>query len=117
MRARKAFSKESYLVLIPSNFSEEPETGLKIDAYWLNFILGVFLMSTFDSNTIRAMRLVLEEVCSHIPASSTSARTFVASRILECASNGEETYEGLLAAGRKAVIEQFGHIDGSLAQQ
>ena len=68
-------------------------------------------MNQFGSETITKMRTVLEEVCSHIPQTQTSARTFVASQILECASSGEETYDGLLAAGRRAVIDQFGSVD------
>ena len=69
------------------------------------------MMNKFDNKTIAAMRSVLDEVCSHIPSNASSARTFVASRILECASKGEETYDGLLAAGRRAVIDQFGNAD------
>jgi len=71
-------------------------------------------MQQFEPKLISAMRTVFDEVCSHIP--STSARTFVAARILECASSGEETYEGLLAAGRRAVIDQFGSVDAIQAK-
>jgi hypothetical protein len=73
-------------------------------------------MQTFEPKLISAMRTVFDEVCSHIPSSSTSARTFVAARILECARSGEETYEGLLAAGRRAVIDQFGSVDAIQAK-
>jgi hypothetical protein len=68
-------------------------------------------MNSFNSETITVMRTVLEEVCSHLPSNSTSARSFVASRILECASKGDKTYDGLLAAGRRAVLDQFGNVD------
>jgi hypothetical protein len=68
-------------------------------------------MNKFDSKTIVAMRAVLEEVCSHIPPNSTTVRTFIASRILECASGGEETYDGLSAAGRRAALDRFGNAD------
>ncbi len=68
-------------------------------------------MSQLDSKTISAMRIILEDVCGHLPANSTAARTFVASRILECAHRGERTYDGLLDAARRAVIAQFGSID------
>jgi len=68
-------------------------------------------MNTFDSKTISAMRTVLDEVCSHIPANATAARAFIASRILEAARDGEETYDGLLAAGRRAVLDQFACVD------
>jgi hypothetical protein len=70
-------------------------------------------MNQFDPTTINAMRTVLDEVCSHVPAASVEARTYVASRILECASRGDRTYQGLLSAGRRAAIEQFGTIDGA----
>ena len=65
-------------------------------------------MSKFDPETVAAMRSVLEEVCSHIPARSTAARSFVAAKILECASNGNQSHDLLLDAGRRAVIDQFG---------
>ena len=68
-------------------------------------------MQLFEPKIITAMRTVFDEVCSHIPSNATSARTFVASRILECASKGVETFDGLLAAGRRAVIDQFGSVD------
>jgi len=68
-------------------------------------------MSKFDPETITAMRTVLDEVCSHIPAQSTAARTFVAARILECATSGKQSHDLLMEAGRRAVIEQFGSID------
>ena len=67
-------------------------------------------MNKFDSETVIAMRAVLEEVCRHLPSNSTSARAFIASRILERASGGERTYCALLEAGRRAVIDQFGTV-------
>lgn len=70
-------------------------------------------MDEFDNKTIKAMRTVLEEVCRHIPADSGEAQSFVASRILECAKQGERTHNGLLAAGRRAVIDQFGTINAA----
>ena len=73
-------------------------------------------MSDFGSDTIGVMRTVLDEVCSHIPRTSTDARTFVASRILECASKGDRSYDGLLRAGRRAVIEKFGTIEAVRTQ-
>jgi hypothetical protein len=68
-------------------------------------------MHEFKIDTIKAMQTILEEVCRHIPSNSSAARTFVATKILECAGSGDQTYEGLLAAGRRAVIDQFGNID------
>ena len=69
------------------------------------------MMNQFGSTTITTMRSVFNEVCSRIPPNSTSARVFVASQILKCASTGEQSYDDLLAAGRRAVIEQFGDVD------
>jgi hypothetical protein len=68
-------------------------------------------MQHFDNETIVTMRAALDEVCRHIPQNSTTARTFVATRILECAKAGAVTRHHLLDAGRRAVIEQFGNID------
>jgi len=68
-------------------------------------------MHEFKIDTIKAMQTILEEVCRHIPSNSSAARTFVATKILECAGSGDQTYEGLLAAGRRAVVDQFGNID------
>lgn len=68
-------------------------------------------VNRFDKTTISAMRTVLEEVCSHIPTNAVAARTVIAVKILDCASNGERSYEGLRAAGRRAVIDQFGNVD------
>jgi hypothetical protein len=66
----------------------------------------------FDSKTVADMRSILDEVCSHLPESSTEARTFVASRILECAKQGETTHAALLAAGRRAVLDRFASLEG-----
>jgi urease gamma subunit len=68
-------------------------------------------MSKFDAETIAAMQSVLREVCSHIPAQSTEARSFVAAKILECAKNGKQSHDLLLDAGRRAVIDQFGNLE------
>jgi hypothetical protein len=40
-----------------------------------------------------------------------AARTFVAAKILECASSGNQTRDLLVDAGRRAVIEHFGTFD------
>src|SRR4051795_6040339 len=72
-------------------------------------------MSQFDPETINVMRSVLEEVCSHIPAHATPARTFVAARILECASSGKQSHDLLMEAGRRAVIDQYGSMDAVLS--
>jgi len=71
----------------------------------------VATMSQFSTETVAAMRAALAEVCSHIPEQSTDARVFIASKILECAYQGEKTYDALLHAGRRAVIERFGTVN------
>jgi hypothetical protein len=68
-------------------------------------------MNRFDPETVAAMRSVLEEVCSHIPSGSTETRSFVASKLVECASQGHQSHDLLLNAGRRAVIDQFGNVD------
>ena len=68
-------------------------------------------MAQFDRNTIKAMQTALDDVCSHIPQKSVEARRFVASKMLECAGNGNRSRGALLAAGRRAVIDQFGSIE------
>jgi hypothetical protein len=60
-------------------------------------------MTQLDSTVISAMRTVLDDVCSHLPLSSTSIRTDVASRILQCAHGGEQTYDELKQAGLRAL--------------
>jgi hypothetical protein len=67
-------------------------------------------MSQFSAETVRAMRAALAEVCRHIPMHSADTRAFIASKILECAFQGEKTYDGLLQAGRRAVIARFGTV-------
>jgi hypothetical protein len=60
-------------------------------------------MAQLDSKTVSALRTVLDDVCGHLPVSSITARTFVASRILECAKTGEQTFEELRQAGLEAL--------------
>ena len=60
-------------------------------------------MIQLDSQIISALRTVLEDVCGHLPLNSTTARTFVASKILECAQGGQQTYDELKEAGQVAL--------------
>jgi len=60
-------------------------------------------MTQLDSKIISALQTVLNDVCSHLPANSTSARTLVASRILESAHSGQQTYEELREVGLQAL--------------
>jgi hypothetical protein len=65
-------------------------------------------MQQFEPKLISAMRTVFDEVCRHIPSNSTSARTFVVARILECASSGPRG----ASSGRSARgFDHFGSID------
>jgi hypothetical protein len=68
-------------------------------------------MQEFSRDTIKAVQAVLEEVCRHMPPNSNAARTFVASRILQCAGTGDQTYKGLLVAAHRALIDRFCSID------
>jgi hypothetical protein len=70
-------------------------------------------MNRFDPETIAAMRTALDEVCSHMPVDSISARTFVASRILECAGSGVTTLDDLKTAGKRAVLDRFTDTDAA----
>jgi hypothetical protein len=60
-------------------------------------------MTQLDSTVISALRTVLDDVCRHLPPGSVSLRTDVASRILQCAHVGEQTYEELRQAGLQAL--------------
>jgi hypothetical protein len=60
-------------------------------------------MSQLDSETISALRAVLEEVCGHLPLSSTTTRTVVASKILEQARGGDQRLDELRKAGLDAL--------------
>jgi len=64
-------------------------------------------MKQLAPETIVTVRAALDEVCRHIPVRSSSARTFIATRILQSAHAGETTRDGLLLAGRRAVRDQF----------
>jgi hypothetical protein len=56
-----------------------------------------------DSNIISALRTVLDDFCGHLPASSVTARTLVASTILEAARSGQQTYDDLKEAGLQTL--------------
>jgi hypothetical protein len=53
--------------------------------------------------TTALLRAVLDEVCESGSRYETSARTRVASMILEAASNGETSVDGLKEIGRSAL--------------
>jgi uncharacterized protein with NRDE domain len=60
-------------------------------------------MTQLDSSIISALRRVLDELCGHLPVTCTAARALVASSILECAHDGEQTHDDLKQAGIEAL--------------
>jgi hypothetical protein len=57
----------------------------------------------FDAEMTALLRAVLDEVCESVPRHETAARTHVASVILEAASKGETSLDGLKQIGRSAL--------------
>lgn len=57
----------------------------------------------FDAETTALLRAVLEDVCESVSCYETAARTHVASMILEAASQGETSVDGLKQVGRTAL--------------
>src|SRR3954471_17891660 len=57
----------------------------------------------FDAETTALLRAVLDEVCESVSCYETAARTHVASMILEAASKGETSVDGLKQIGRSAL--------------
>jgi hypothetical protein len=59
----------------------------------------------FDATTTALLRAVHEDVCQMVSPFQTTARVHVASKILEAASGGERSVEGLTRIGRHALRE------------
>ena len=57
----------------------------------------------FDPVTTALLRAVFDEVCEDVSRYETEARTQVASRILEAATNGDSSPERLRQVGREAL--------------
>lgn len=57
----------------------------------------------FDMATTALLRAVFEEVCEGLPHREIGAPTHVASTVLEAATSGELSPEGLRQVGRKAL--------------
>ena len=57
----------------------------------------------FDAQTAALLRAVLDEVCQDVSRYETSAKVYVASKILEAATKGETTADGLKLVGRTAL--------------
>ncbi|WP_409190378.1 hypothetical protein [Bradyrhizobium sp. RDM4] len=60
---------------------------------------------TFDAETTALLRAVLDEACETVSRYETPARTHVASMILEAATKGETSVDGLKQIGRNALRE------------
>ncbi|MGY8683400.1 hypothetical protein Q2941_37335 [Bradyrhizobium sp. UFLA05-153] len=58
-----------------------------------------------DTATTTLLRAVLDEVCENVARHETGARAYVASKILEAATRGETSPDGLQHAGRAALSE------------
>ncbi|MCA1411739.1 hypothetical protein I6F30_11385 [Bradyrhizobium sp. NBAIM20] len=59
----------------------------------------------FDTATTALLRAILDEVCERVPYREIGARTHVASKILEAATRGEVSREGLKQVGRDALSQ------------
>ena len=57
----------------------------------------------FDAATTALLRAVLDEVCENVSRYETGARTHVASKILQAATNGDTTPDRLKEVGREAL--------------
>jgi len=57
----------------------------------------------FDAKTTALLRTVLDQVCEGVSYYETGVRTHVASKLLEAASNGENSIDGLRKVGREAL--------------
>ena len=58
-----------------------------------------------DAATTALLRAVLDEVCENVSRYETGARTHVASKILEAATNGDTTPDRLKEVGREALSD------------
>lgn len=67
----------------------------------------MIIADSFDSRTRANMEVALEQACKLLAAGSDhhDARRQIATKILQCAENGDRTLRGLTEAGRAAAIE------------
>jgi hypothetical protein len=63
------------------------------------------ITDSFDSRTLANMEVALDRACVFLPTGSDKhrARRIVASKIIECAHRGDNSLEGLTAAGYAAA--------------
>lgn len=91
----------SFLAAIPQNFSSCVTNLRESQIEWVQ----AEWRRSFDAQTTALLRAVLDEVCEAVSRYETSARTHVASMILEAASKGETSVDGLKQVGRRALSE------------
>jgi hypothetical protein len=63
------------------------------------------IADSFDSRTLSNMEVALDRACMFLPTGSDKhrARRIIAAKIIECAHRGNDTLEGLTAAGHAAA--------------
>jgi len=63
------------------------------------------ITDSFDSRTLANMEVAIDRACVFLPTGSDKHRTrrIIATKIIECAHRGDDTLEGLTAAGHAAA--------------
>lgn len=95
--------RSALLLKVPSAFVAElniPESPSRQTGLGCGFRGGPIM---FDPETTALLRAVLDEVCERVSRREIAARTHVASKILEAATNGEFSLDGLRQVGRDAL--------------
>jgi hypothetical protein len=65
----------------------------------------------FDPEALSTMRSILSDVCRDVPASENHVRTYVATRLIECAGGGEDSVDALKQAANIALLETYTGVD------
>ena len=65
----------------------------------------------FDPESLATMREVLDDTCREIPLGQNKVRTYVATALLDCASNGDCSVDGLKYAASVALLEVYANTD------
>lgn len=60
-----------------------------------------------DKETVAAIRAAFDDICRYLPSEQPSARSYVASRILKFANEGELTLDSFRQAGNIALLELY----------
>ena len=61
----------------------------------------------YDIETVAGIRAVFNDICRSLPTEQEAARSYVASRILKSATEGELSLNGLKQAGHIAILELY----------